>query len=101
MRLLLIALSFTFCSATQAQNTWGNWLMYFGNHRLNAESSIHSELQHRNFTVAPNNLEQLLLRTGVNYHFASGNTLTAGYGHITNYALESTQDGPETTEHRI
>ena len=75
--------------------------MYFGNHRLNAEWSLHSEVQHRNYTVAPNNLEQLLLRTGVNYHFASGNTLTAGYGHITNYALESTQDGPETTEHRI
>ena len=101
MRLLLIALSLVCCSATQAQHTWGNWLMYFGNHRLNAEWSIHSEVQHRNSTVAPNNLEQLLLRTGVNYHFASGNTLTAGYGHITNYALESAQDGPETTEHRI
>ena len=101
MRLLLIALSLVCCSATQAQNTWGNWLMYFGNHRLNAEWSIHSEVQHRNYTVAPNNLEQLLLRTGVNYHFASGNTLTAGYGHITNHALESAQDGPETTEHRI
>ena len=101
MRIPILVLSISCFSAIQAQNTWGNWLMYFGNHRLNAEWSIHSEVQYRNYTDVPNNLEQLLLRTGVNYHFASGNTLTAGYGHITNYALESTQDGPATTEHRI
>lgn len=79
----------------------GNWLMYFGANRISDRFSIHTEVQHRNYTVAPVNLEQLLLRTGLNYHISSNAMVTAGYGYIANYAFEGEESGPEIEEHRI
>ncbi len=86
-----------------AQNTkdqTGNWLMYFGQNRLSDKWSIHSEIQYRNHTVAPNNTEQLLLRTGLNYHLESATT-TAGYGHIGSHVYLSDKKAPEVEEHRL
>ncbi|WP_051568416.1 DUF2490 domain-containing protein [Crocinitomix catalasitica] len=84
-----------------AQNNWGNWLMYFGTNKLTKDWSIHSEIQYRNHTVAPVNVEQLLLRTGVNYHFENKTIVTAGYGYIANYDLGANEAGPQSEEHRV
>ncbi len=83
------------------QNETGNWLMYFGMNRISDKFSIHTEVQYRNHTIAPNNIEQLLLRTGLNYHFSKKAFATAGYAYIPSYVFESEQKAPETTEHRI
>lgn len=79
----------------------GNWLMYFGQNKLNDTWSIHSEVQYRNHTAAPGNIEQLLLRAGMNYHVDGNAFVTLGYGHITSHVYESEQKSPESTEHRI
>jgi hypothetical protein len=98
MRWLIILL---LCSGTAfAQSNLGNWMMYFGTNKIDNHWSIHTEAQHRNYTVQPQ-LEQLLLRTGVNYKFDNGLMLTGGYANITNYEFESSRIGPEVEEHRI
>ena len=84
-----------------AQNDTGNWLMYFGTNKISENFSIHSESQYRNHTISPTNIEQLLLRTGLNYHFKPNTLATFGYAHIGNYVYESEQKSPEVEEHRI
>ena len=79
----------------------GNWLMYFGMNKISDKFSIHTEVQYRNHTIAPNNVEQLLLRTGLNYHLSNKAFVTAGYAYIPSYVFESEQKNPEVTEHRI
>lgn len=83
------------------QEETGNWIMYFGSNKISEKLSIHSEIQYRNHTVAPNNIEQLLLRSGLNYHFSDKAFVTAGYAYIPSYVYKSEQKEPETTEHRI
>ncbi|HHH49786.1 MAG TPA: DUF2490 domain-containing protein [Saprospiraceae bacterium] len=79
----------------------GNWIMYFGSNKINEKFSIHTEVQYRNHTIVPNNTEQLLLRTGLNYHFSNKAFATFGYAFIPSYVFESEQKAPEVTEHRI
>ena len=83
------------------QDKTGNWLMYFGTNKLSDKFSLHTEVQYRNHTLTPNNTEQLLLRTGLNYHFSNKAFVTAGYAYIPSYVFESEQKAPETEEHRI
>ena len=83
------------------QNEFGNWLMYFGTNRLTDEWSIHSEVQYRNHTIEPVNIEQLLLRTGLNYHLSKNAVLTGGYVYIASHVYESEQKKPESREHRL
>ena len=75
--------------------------MYFGTNKISEKFSIHSEVQYRNHTIAPVNIEQLLLRTGLNYHFAENAFATAGYAYIGNHIFESERSSPEVEEHRI
>ncbi len=84
-----------------SQQDNGNWLMYFGTNKISEKFSIHSELQYRNHTISPTNIEQLLLRTGLNYHFKPNASATFGYAHIGNHVYESVRKSPETEEHRI
>ena len=67
----------------------GNWIMYFGMNKVSNEFSIHTEVQYRNHTMVPNSIEQLLLRTGLNYHFSIKAFVTAGYAYIPSYTFES------------
>ena len=98
--LLIVWLSCPLCFLAQETEP-GNWLMYFGLNKLNDTWSIHTEAQYRNHTAYPGNIEQLLLRTGVNYHIDKNAFVTLGYGHITSHVYESEQKAPESTEHRI
>ena len=97
--LLLFWNLFAFVEAQQSD--LGNWLMYFGQNRVSEKLSIHSEIQYRNHTIAPVNIEQLLLRTGLNYHFAKNAFATVGYGYIASHIFDSPQTHPESEEHRI
>ena len=97
----LIILISLFPLALWSQDGTGNWLMYFGSNKVSDKFSIHSEIQYRNHSIAPVNVEQLLLRTGLNYHFAKNAFATAGYAYIGNHEYESERTSPETEEHRI
>lgn len=79
----------------------GSWLMYFGLNRISDNFSIHTEVQYRNHTALPVNAEQLLLRTGLNYHLSNDALVTAGYAYVPSYTFESEQSAPEVVEHRI
>ncbi len=100
---LLVFVSLLLTSQLFAQNNkeFGNWLMYFGTNRITDDWSIHSEIQYRNHTVEPINIEQLLLRTGVNYHLKGNGVLTLGYGYVASHDFDTDQKGPESKEHRI
>jgi len=98
--IIYLMLLFPFITFSQQDKT-GNWLMYFGTNKVSDKFSIHTEIQYRNHTLTPNNTEQLLLRTGLNYHFSNKAFVTAGYAYIPSYVFESEQKSPETEEHRI
>lgn len=100
--LLFFLFAIIFSSSLSAQeDKVGNWLMYFGTNKIADDWSIHSEVQYRNHTLAPVNIEQLLLRTGINYHVSNSAILTLGYGYVASHIYESEQAEPESREHRI
>jgi hypothetical protein len=98
--IFLIFILLNVISIQGQQNETGNWLMYFGQNRVSDKISIHTEVQYRNHTISPTNTEQLLLRTGLNYHLKTA-TITAGYGHIGSHVYLSDKKSPEVEEHRI
>ena len=93
MRLLIVFLLFS--TLTYAQSGPGNWFMYFGTNTINDTWSIHTEAQHRNYGLLPNELEQLLLRTGINYKVSDGLVVTGGYANITNHVQNNDTISPE------
>ena len=80
----------------------GDWLIYFGNKKINKNWNWHHEAQYRNYN-AIGDLEQLLLRTGIGYNLTeNNNNILLGYGFINsqNY-IESTDIKQGVNEHRI
>ena len=65
----------------QTENELGNWLMYFGTHKISEKYSLHYETQLRNYEVI-SNFNQLLPRVGLNYHIDESSIVTAGYAFI-------------------
>lgn len=79
----------------------GSWHMYFGTNKISEKVSIHSEVQLRYFEQAKN-FNQLLLRTGINYHINPNAIATFGYGHITtDGTFEDFDNEVDAIEHRI
>jgi len=64
-----------------AENELGNWLMYFGTHKISEKFSLHYETQLRNYEII-SNFNQLLPRFGLNYHIDENSIVTAGYAFI-------------------
>ena len=64
-----------------AENELGNWLMYFGTHKISEKFSLHYETQLRNYEII-SNFNQLLPRVGLNYHIDESSIVTAGYAFI-------------------
>ena len=90
---------------TSAQDTgedkWGAWYMYFGTNRVTDKVSIHTEAQFR-FNEVASTFNQLLLRTGLNYHINNNAIATAGYAYInTDGTFEDLPDEENSNEHRI
>lgn len=99
--LILFILFLPWISQSQDSNL-GNWLIYFGNKKIDAKWNWHHEVQYRNYN-AIGDLEQLLIRTGIGYNLAeNNNNILLGYGfiHSQNY-LPNSADKIEIDEHRI
>lgn len=94
---LLLGL-FSLFSTGIAQSDLGQWTMYFGNLRINDRWAWHHEAQFRMRDVGVD-LQQMLLRTGAQYHFKNGMHATAGYAYIVDYSGIDTVDN--VTEHRV
>ncbi len=80
----------------------GNWLIYFGNKKINKKWDWHHEVQYRNYN-AIGDLEQLLLRTGIGYNLTdNNNNVLLGYGfiHSQNYTRDA-ENKVQINEHRI
>ena len=91
----------TTASLAQDSNL-GNWMIYFGNKKINPKWNWHHEVQYRNYN-AIGDLEQLLLRTGIGLNLSdANNNLLLGYGYILseNYLGDSDQK-VSVHEHRI
>lgn len=89
-------------SLTAQQSDFGNWLIYFGNKKVNDNWNIHHEVQYRNYNFI-GDTEQLLLRAGLGYNLTEkNNNLLLGYGfiHSQNY-LDTAELKSEVNEHRI
>lgn len=79
----------------------GSWHMYFGTNQISEKLSMHTEAQLRYFENGKN-FNQLLLRTGLNYHMNPNAIATLGYGHITtDGTFEEFDNEINTVEHRI
>jgi len=93
-----------FSPGLEAQQTGeeelGNWLMYGGTHRINKPLSIHSEAQFRFYRIR-SILNQILLRTGLNYHISPDAMVTAGYAYILTESFVKGSDQVSTHENRI
>lgn len=97
---LIIALMLPNFSIGQDSNV-GNWLIYFGNKKLNDKWNIHHEVQYRNYN-AIGDLEQLLLRSGLGYTFNGGkNNVLLGYGFIASENYIDSESKVNVNEHRI
>ncbi len=79
----------------------GAWWMVFGTHQFAEKWSLHTEIQYRTYEFGQN-FNQLLLRTGVNYHFTDNASVTFGYGYIaTDPTFIEPEQTEDTFEHRI
>ncbi len=86
-----------------AQNSdLGNWLIYFGDKKINNRLNWHHEIQYRNYNFI-GDTEQLLLRTGLGYNLTeNNNNLHLGYAFIYSEPYVSgTDDKTSSNEHRI
>lgn len=95
--ILLAGVSYTILAQ---QNNYGSWYMFFGQPRVSEKFSIHTEVQYRNHTITSVDIEQLLLRAGLNYHFSTTSFASVGYGRVLTHHFESEQQEPELKEHR-
>lgn len=99
----LLVLLFLIPASSFAQDSkLGNWILYFGNKKINSKLNWHHEVQYRNYN-AIGDLEQLLLRTGIGYNLTeNNNNLLLGYGYILsqNY-ISGIDEKTSVNEHRI
>lgn len=105
MNRIPLLLTLLFSTIIYAQETGedklGSWHMYFGTNKISENLSIHTEGQLRYYENAKN-FNQLLLRTGLNYHINADAIATIGYGHITtDGTFEELPDETDSREHRI
>ena len=92
-----------FCNAQDnGQDEFGAWYMYFGMNQISERLSIHTESQFR-FYEMTSGFNQLLLRTGLNYHIDPNAMATLGYAYIdTDPTFESDENLVNSIlEHRI
>ena len=74
------------------------WFMYFGDHKFADKWGVHLEAQFRRYEVT--DPQQLLLRTGINYHFNNNAFATAGYCFVETYPYGEFAVKTKYPEHR-
>ena len=102
---ILLILSMITCTLLNGQDRgddrWGAWYMYFGTNRVSEKWSVHSEAQFRYYETQ-GNFNQLLLRTGLNYHINDQAIATLGYAYIlTDNTFEEFKGDIDSRENRI
>lgn len=98
----VIALLFISTLSLSQKSDTGNWLLYFGNQKINEKWNWHNEIQYRNYNFI-GDTNQLLLRTGIGYNLTeNNNNILLGYGYINtqNYVANS-DEKIQVNEHRI
>ncbi len=98
--LLIIFCAVRTSAQSPDQRSYGQWLMYFGDNKINDQWGIHSELQLRNYFLK-SNIEQTLIRVGANYYLGRLSMVTAGYAFIYTTPTEGNETGSELVENRI
>lgn len=103
-----VALSALFCQRLQAQQAplhqyavnQHAWFMYVGDHKFSDRLGVHLEAQFRrhDWGATP---QQLLLRTGLNYHFSPQVFATAGYCFVETYPYGDQPVRATFPEHRF
>jgi hypothetical protein len=78
----------------------GNWVLLFGNKKINQKFNWHHEVQYRNYN-AVGDLEQLLLRTGIGAQVTDNTNLLLGYGFIRSENYIDIEEKVVVNEHRI
>ncbi|WP_288788684.1 DUF2490 domain-containing protein [Elizabethkingia miricola] len=79
----------------------GNWLMLFGNEKINPKFNIHYEVQYRNYDFI-GDLNQLLLRTGIGYNLSeNNNNVLLGYAYVHSHNYDANQNITQLDEHRL
>lgn len=106
MKFITVFLALFICISSTAQvkrlHTTNNngWFMYFGDHKVSKNWGIHLEAQlRRNEPVK--NPQQLLLRTGINYHFNNNAFATIGYCFVETYPYGEFAVKASFPEHRL
>ncbi len=95
------ALSANLHAQAPGEEELGAWFMYFGTNQIAERFSIHSEAQFRYYETA-DNFNQMLLRTGLNYHINPDAMATIGYAFIqTDTSFEDIMGEVDTRENRI
>jgi hypothetical protein len=79
--LFLLCLPAGLAAQQTGEDELGAWYMYFGMNRVSERWSLHTEAQWRLYQW-DRNFNQLLLRTGVNYHIDQNAIATLGYAYI-------------------
>ncbi len=99
---LTIIMTITISNAQETgEDELGAWYMYFGTNQITDKLSIHTEAQFRFYEIATT-FNQLLLRTGLNYHINDNAIATMGYGYInTDGSFADIPEEENTDEHRI
>jgi hypothetical protein len=82
-----------------AQSQFSGWLATFNSVKTSARTSIHSDFQYRSSDKLEN-MQTLLLRTGLNVHAKKNIIITGGYAYISNRRTISGISG-YAPEHRI
>ena len=99
-KLCVILLLMPFLALAQ-ESDLGNWLIYFGNKKINDKWNLHHEVQYRNYN-AVGDMEQLLLRTGLGYNLTpKNNNVLLGYGFIQSENYNALNEKVGLPEHRI
>lgn len=92
-----------FFNLSYAQKTeYGNWLIYFGDVKMQNRWNWHHEVQYRNFNLI-GDIDQILLRTGIGYNLTENNhNIHLGYGYIYNERYKNGSDSKiSSSENRI
>jgi len=103
---VIVLLSFlilkTFSLSAQSPTvTVGGWGMFFNQTRFHENWSIHAEAQYRSYEFIPNT-EQMLLRTGLNYHINNSALASIGYANVTNFSFDKElSPGIQVLENRL
>ena len=109
MKKILLIFFFTVCASysvhcqavDRTTDTQENgWYMYFGTYKVSPSLSIHSELQVRRSGIIKDP-QQLLVRTGLNYHLSKATTVTLGYGFIDTHPYGKQPVPKRFIEHRL